>query len=62
MPGSNSAELVLLRHGIAEPRLAGRDHPDRPLTSAGRLRTQLVMAALVAGGKHFGRVMGGAAF
>ena len=47
MPGSNSAELVLLRHGIAEPRLAGRDHPDRPLTSAGRRRTQLVMAALV---------------
>ena len=47
MPGSNSAELVLLRHGIAEPRLAGEDHPDRPLTAAGRQRTQLVMAALV---------------
>ena len=47
MPASNSAELVLLRHGIAEPRLAGEDHPDRPLTAAGRQRTQLVMAALV---------------
>ena len=46
MPGSNSADLVLLRHGIAEPRLAGQDHPDRPLTAAGRQRTQLVMAAL----------------
>ena len=47
MPASNSAELVLLRHGIAELRLAGEDHPDRPLTAAGRQRTQLVMAALV---------------
>ena len=47
MPASNSAELVLLRHGIAEPRLAGEDHPDRPLTAAGRQRTQWVMAALV---------------
>ena len=47
MSASNSAELVLLRHGIAEPRLAGEDHPDRPLTAAGRQRTQLVMAALV---------------
>ena len=47
MPASNSAELVLLRHGIAEPRLAGEDHPGRPLTAAGRQRTQLVMAALV---------------
>ena len=47
MPASNSAELVLLRHGIAEPRLAGLDHPDRRLTAAGRQRTQMVMAALV---------------
>ena len=36
MPASNSADLVLLRHGIAEPRLAGQDHPDRALTAAGR--------------------------
>ena len=33
MPGSNSADLVLLRHGIAEPSQAGQDHPDRPLTA-----------------------------
>ena len=46
MPASNSVDLVLLRHGIAEPRQAGLDHPDRPLTSAGRKRTRLVMAAL----------------
>ena len=29
------------------PRQAGQDHPDRPLTAAGRQRTQRVMAALV---------------
>ena len=57
MPGSNSAELVLLRHGIAEPRLAGRDHPDRPLTSAGRQRTQRVMAALVQRGLRLDRLL-----
>ena len=57
MPGSNSAELVLLRHGIAEPRLAGRDHPDRPLTSAGRQRTRLVMAALVQRGLRLDRLL-----
>ena len=57
MPGSNSAELVLLRHGIAEPRLAGRDHPDRPLTLAGRQRTRLVMAALVQRGLRLDRLL-----
>ncbi len=57
MPGSNSAELVLLRHGIAEPRQAGRDHPDRPLTAAGRQRTQLVMAALVQRGLRLDRLL-----
>ena len=40
MPGANAADLVLLRHGIAEPRQAGQDHPDRPLTAAGR-RSQI---------------------
>jgi phosphohistidine phosphatase len=57
MPASNSAELVLLRHGIAEPRQAGRDHPDRPLTAAGRQRTQLVMAALVRRGLRLDRLL-----
>ena len=54
MPGSNSADLVLLRHGIAEPRQARQDHPDRPLTAAGRQRTQRVMAALVQRGLRVG--------
>lgn len=56
MPGSNSADLVLLRHGIAEPRQAGQDHPDRPLTAAGRSRTQRVMAALVQRGLRLDRL------
>ena len=50
MPGSSLADLVLLRHGIAEPRQAGQDHPERPLTAAGRQRTQLVMAVWCNGG------------
>jgi phosphohistidine phosphatase len=57
MPASNSAELVLLRHGIAEPRQAGRDHPDRALTTAGRQRTQLVMAALEQRGLRLDRLL-----
>ena len=57
MPGSNSADLVLLRHGIAEPRQAGQDHPDRPLTAAGRQRTQRVMAALVQRGLCLDRLL-----
>ena len=57
MPGSNSADLVLLRHGIAEPRQAGQDHPDRPLTAAGRQRTQRVMAALVQRGLRLDRLL-----
>ena len=57
MPASNSAELVLLRHGIAEPRQAGRDHPDRALTVAGRQRTRLVMAALVQRGLRLDRLL-----
>ena len=57
MPVSNSAELVLLRHGIAEPRQAGLDHPDRPLTEVGRQRTQRVMAALVRRGLRLDRLL-----
>ena len=57
MPASNSADLVLLRHGIAEPRLAGQDHPDRALTAAGRQRTRLVMAALVQRGLRLDRLL-----
>ena len=57
MSASNSVELVLLRHGIAEPRLAGQDHPDRPLTEVGRQRTQLVMAALVRRGLRLDRLL-----
>ena len=57
MPASNSAELILLRHGIAEPRLAGLDHPDRRLTAAGRQRTQLVMASLVRRGLRLDRLL-----
>ena len=57
MPASNSADLVLLWHGIAEPRLAGQDHPDRALTAAGRQRTRLVMAALVQRGLRLDRLL-----
>ena len=57
MPGSNSADLVLLRHGIAEPRQGGRDHPDRSLTAAGRQRAQLVMAALAQRGLRLDRLL-----
>ena len=57
MPASNSADLVLLRHGIAEPRLAGQDHPDRALTVVGRQRTRLVMAALVQRGLRLDRLL-----
>ena len=57
MPVSNSADLVLLRHGIAVPRLAGLDHPDRSLTSAGRQRTRLVMATLVQRGLRLDRLI-----
>lgn len=47
MPDSNWLDLALIRHGIAEPRDRGMDHPDRPLTRRGRGRTQAVMEALV---------------
>ena len=57
MPGSSLADLVLLRHGIAEPRQAGQDHPERPLTAAGRQRTQRVMEALVQRGLRLDRLL-----
>ena len=57
MPVSNSAELVLLRHGIAEPRQAGLDHPDRSLTSIGVQRTRRVVAALVRRGLRLDRLL-----
>ena len=47
MPDSNSVDLLLLRHGIAEERLDGLDHPDRALTARGQRRTQAVASALV---------------
>ena len=47
MPDSNWLDLVLIRHGIAERRVQGLDHPERPLTSRGRQRTHAVMRALV---------------
>ena len=50
MPASNSVDLLLLRHGIAEERHGGLDHPDRALTARGRLRTRAVIDALVCRG------------
>ena len=50
MPASNSVELLLLRHGIAEERPGGLDHPDRALTARGRQRTRAVIDALVSRG------------
>jgi phosphohistidine phosphatase len=40
------AELLLLRHGIAEERAADRDDAERALTAAGRARTEAVMGRL----------------
>lgn len=54
---SNWAELFLLRHGIAEERIDGRDHPDRALTVRGRQRTQAVVAHLAACGLRAERLM-----
>ena len=50
MPASNSVDLLLLRHGIAEERLGGLDHPERALTARGRRRTRAVIDALVCRG------------
>ena len=46
MPDSSWLELVLIRHGIAEPRHSGLDHPARALTPRGRRRTRAVLACL----------------
>ena len=46
MRDSNSVDLLLLRHGIAEERVSGRDHPDRPLTDRGIQRTLEVVRQL----------------
>lgn len=40
--------LLLLRHGIAEEREAGRDDAERALTEAGRRRTRAVLEKAVA--------------
>ena len=37
MPDSNWLELALIRHGIAAPRHGGGDHPERALTTQGRI-------------------------
>lgn len=54
---SRKRELLLLRHGIAEERIDGRDHPDRALTVRGRQRTQAVVAHLAACGLRAERLM-----
>ncbi|MEX1315622.1 MAG: phosphohistidine phosphatase SixA [Synechococcaceae cyanobacterium] len=41
------AELLLLRHGIAEERSSDRDDAERALTAAGRARAQAVLARLL---------------
>ena len=46
MRDSSSVDLLLLRHGIAEERVSGRDHPDRPLTDRGMQRTLQVVRRL----------------
>ncbi|MGC6482104.1 MAG: phosphohistidine phosphatase SixA [Synechococcus sp.] len=43
MCSSTWVDLFLLRHGIAQERINGVDHPDRPLTVRGRRRTQAVL-------------------
>lgn len=57
MPDSSWPELVLIRHGIAEPREQGRDHPDRGLTAGGCSRTQAVMQVLVRRGLRLDRLV-----
>ena len=43
-------DLVLVRHGIAVERIAGRDDPERPLTRRGLQRTEQMMSTLARGG------------
>ena len=49
MAASTSVELLLLRHGIAEARVAGLDHPDRALTQIRRLQETAVQGKLLHG-------------
>ena len=57
MPVSSLVELVLLRHGIAEARLNGLDHPERALTTLGRQRTRLMIETLVGRGLEVDRLI-----
>ena len=57
MPASSLVDLVLLRHGIAEDRIGGRDHPERALTVEGRQRTRAVVETLVARGLQLDRLI-----
>ena len=57
MPASSLVDLVLLRHGIAEDRIKGRDHPERALTVVGRRRTRAVVDTLVARGLRLDRLI-----
>ena len=57
MPASSLVDLVLLRHGIAEDRIGGRDHPERALTVVGRQRTRAVVETLVARGLQLDRLI-----
>ena len=54
---SSSVDLFLLRHGIAEPRREGLDHPSRALTSQGKTRTQAMLAWLAASGLEVDRLI-----
>ena len=47
MPVSNSGDLYLLRHGIAQERIGGLDHAERALAEKGRLRTTAMAHLLV---------------
>ena len=57
MPVSSLVELVLLRHGIAEARLNGLDHPERALTTLGRQRTGLMVETLAGRGLEVDRLI-----
>ena len=57
MPDSNWLELALIRHGIADPRHGGGDHPERALTPRGRGRTRAVLAVLARRGVTLDRLL-----
>ena len=48
VPCSTSVDLFLLRHGIAQQRHHGFDHPERSLSADGRARTLAVVKQLKA--------------